>query len=126
MPGVTGQPLGAPRRGDPVPTVVHLRPQQCGSALETDVSSCGGRGKWDTQRGEEHRGVAETEEPGARARLWDRRPVSLTSSGVAEGSPRTLGDHAAAPALPERTALQPSPLAWSPVQRQSLAITVSD
>lgn len=39
-------------------------------------------------------------------------------------SPRTLGDRGAAPALPERTALQPSPLAWSPVQsrsRQSLA-----
>lgn len=66
VPRATGQPLGAPQRGDPVPTVMHLRPQPCGSALETDVSSCGRRGKWDTQRGEEHGRVAATEEPRAR------------------------------------------------------------
>lgn len=101
--------------GDPVPTVVHLRPQPCGWASETDVSSCGRCGKWDTQRGEEHCIVAATEEPGACSlRLWDRSPVSLASSRVAEGkgasavtpSLRTLGDQGAAPALPERTALQ--------------------
>lgn len=136
-----GQPLGAPQRGDPVPTVMHLRPQPSGSALETVVSSCGRRGKWDTQRGEERGRVAATEEPRARG-CGTGCPVSLSSSGVAEGkgasavplSSRTLGDRGAAPAIPERTALQPSPLAWSPVQswsRQSLAggvsaITVSD
>lgn len=110
---------------------MHLHPQPCGSALETEVSSCGRRGKWDTQRGEEHGRVAATEEPRARG-CGTGCPFSLSSSGVAEGkgasavplSPRTLGDCSAAPALPERTALQPSPLAWSLVQsrsRQSLA-----
>lgn len=106
-------------RHAPAPPAVRL-------SFGTDVSSCGRPWKWDTQRGEERGRVAATEEPRARG-CGTGCPVSLSSSGVAEGkgasavplSPRTLGDRGAAPALPERTALQASPLAWSPVQSRS-------
>lgn len=109
-----GTAAGSSAARGPVPTVVHLRPQPCGSALETDVSSCGRRGKWEAQRGEEHRGVAATEEPGARG-----CGTRVLSASLAPGSPKGR-EHLQCPGALELSVATALPqhyrkaLAWSP------------